>query len=204
MSKNLLIVFVKNIELGKVKTRLAKTVGNTLALNVYKELVYITENCSKKVTANKHIYFSEFINNNFWIDNIKFVQQGFDLGERMQNAFENGFSEGYQKIILIGSDLPDISEEIIDNGFDLLEDNEVIFGPALDGGYYLVGMMKPQFSVFKNKVWSTDGLLKTTLSELSMLNVKTDLLETLNDIDTFEDLKNSKIYDNEKFHFNSL
>ena len=203
MSKNLLIVFVKNIILGKVKTRLAKTVGDNMAFDVYKTLVDITEACSKKVTANKHVYFSDVVINSLFVDELKFIQEGFDLGERMQNAFENGFSEGYERIVLIGSDLPDISPEIIHEGFDVLEKNEVVFGPAEDGGYYLVGMNKPQFSVFQNKEWSTEGLLKNTLSELKENNIKTGLLQTLNDIDTFEDLKTSKIYDNEKFHFNS-
>ncbi len=203
MTKNLLIVFVKNIILGKVKTRLAKTVGENMAFDVYKELVEITEDCSKKVKANKHIYFSDVVINSLWVDELKFVQKGADLGERMQRAFEKGFSEGYERIVLIGSDLPDISEEIILEGFDALENNDVVFGPAEDGGYYLVGMASPQFSVFQNKEWSTEGLLKETLTELKEKGIKITLLKTLNDIDTFEDLKTSKIYNNEKFHFNS-
>jgi len=203
MSKTLLIVFVKNIILGKVKTRLAKTVGNNIAFDVYKVLVDITEACSKKVTETKHIYFSDVIIDELFVKELKFVQEGVDLGERMQNAFKKGFNEGYEKIILIGSDLPDISPEIIHQGFKVLENNEVVFGPAADGGYYLVGMNKPHFSVFKNKEWSTEELLKATLTELKDKNIKTGLLQTLNDIDTFDDLKSSKIYNNEKFHFNS-
>jgi len=203
MSKTLLIVFVKNIILGKVKTRLAKTIGEKMALDVYKQLVDITEACAKKVTAHKHVYFSSVVINSLFVDELKFVQEGLDLGERMQNAFKKGFDDGFEKIILIGSDLPDISPDIIHEGFDALEHNKVVFGPAEDGGYYLVGMSKPQFSVFQNKEWSTEGLLKNTLSELKESNIKTALLQTLNDIDTFEDLKTSKIYNNEKFHFNS-
>lgn len=203
MSKNLLIVFVKNIILGKVKTRLAKTVGDNMAFNVYKELVDITEDCSKKVAANKHIYFSDVVINSLWVDELKFIQEGVDLGERMQNAFEKGFNDGYERIVLIGSDLPDISPEIIQKGFDALENNEVVFGPAEDGGYYLVGMSNPQFSVFQKKQWSTEGLLKETMIELNEKGIKIALLKTLNDIDTFEDLKTSKIYNHEKFHFNS-
>ena len=200
MSKVLLIVFVKNIILGKVKTRLAKTVGDNLAFKVYKELVDVTETASLRVKADKHIYFSDVVINSKWADELKFVQEGGDLGERMQNAFEKGFEEGYKRIILIGSDLPDISPSIIEDGFDVLEKNEVVFGPAEDGGYYLVGMTSPQFSVFQNKKWSTEGLLENTLSELNEKNIKTTLLQTLNDIDTFEDLKSSKLYNDKKFH----
>jgi len=203
MSKTLLIVFVKNIILGKVKTRLAKTVGDNMAFDVYKMLVDITEACSKNVTATKHIYFSDVVINSLFVNELKFVQEGVDLGERMQNAFEKGFNEGYEKILLIGSDLPDISPEIIHEGFDVLENTDVVFGPAEDGGYYLVGMSKPQFSIFKNKQWSTEGLLKSTLSQLKENNIKTGLLNTYNDIDTFEDLKSSKIYDSKIFPFNN-
>ena len=140
--KSLLIVFVKTPVIGKVKTRLAKTVGDNKAFDVYKQLVDITEEASLKVQADKHIYFSDVVINSKWVDELKFVQEGENLGERMLNAFDYGFKQGYEKIILIGSDLPDISPEIIENGFEKLDKNEVVFGPAEDGGYYLVGMTK--------------------------------------------------------------
>ncbi|MGB0881915.1 MAG: TIGR04282 family arsenosugar biosynthesis glycosyltransferase [Vicingaceae bacterium] len=203
MSKSLLIVFVKNIILGKVKTRLAKTVGDNMAFEVYKELVDITEDCSKKVNADKHIYFSDVVINSKWVDELKFVQQGENLGERMKNAFNFGFEKGYEKIILIGSDLPDITPETIEEGFLGLNHKEIVFGPAEDGGYYLVGMNKPNNFIFENKPWSKSCLLETTLKELKEKEVDTVLLKTLNDIDTFEDLKTSKIYNNEKFHFSN-
>ena len=104
---------------------------------------------------------------------------------------------------MIGSDLPDISPEIIEEGFEVLEDNEVVFGPAEDGGYYLVGMSKPEFCVFQNKKWSTEVLLHDSLTELKEKNSTAGLLKTLNDIDTFDDLKQSKIYNDEKYHFNN-
>ena len=194
MSKALLIVFVKNIILGKVKTRLAKTVGDNKAFEVYKQLVDITEECSKKVRSDKHIYFSDVVINSLWIDELKFIQDGENLGDRMSNAFEYGFKKGYEKIVLIGSDLPDISPEIIDEGFGVLRNNDVVFGPAEDGGYYLIGMTKPHKFIFENKPWSESCLLETTLKELGKQGVGFSLLQTLNDIDTFEDLKSSKLY----------
>jgi rSAM/selenodomain-associated transferase 1 len=196
MSKTLLIVFVKNNILGKVKTRLAKTVGDNKAFEVYKQLVDITEECSLKVDSDKHIYFSEKVINSKWVDELKFVQQGNSLGDRMSNAFENGFKQGYEKVILIGSDLPEISPSIIQEGFDKLEKSEVVFGPAEDGGYYLIGMKKPRKFIFENKPWSETGLLEITLDELGKQDVSFSLLQTLNDIDTFEDLKSSKLYTN--------
>jgi rSAM/selenodomain-associated transferase 1 len=203
MSKNLLIVFVKNAKLGEVKTRLAKTIGDKGALKVYKHLLEITENVTNQMFCDKHIYFSDSIIDENWIKSSKFIQKGADLGEKMQKAFDYGFNYGYEKIILVGSDLPEISTSIIWQGFSQLEKKEVVFGPAEDGGYYLVGMSKSYPCVFQNKKWSTSGLLKETLCELKLKKAQVSLLQTLNDIDTFDDLKTSKIYNDEKFHFNS-
>ena len=110
MSKNLVIIFVKNSILGKVKTRLAKSIGNVGAFNIYSELVAITEKASTKINTDKHIYFSDVINPSIWENEKKFIQKGENLGMKMQHAFQNGFDEGYENIVLIGSDLPTISE----------------------------------------------------------------------------------------------
>ena len=196
MNKNLLIVFVKNIKLGKVKTRLAKTIGTEGAFQVYKHLVEITENVTNQISFEKRVYFSDVIINEKWQKTTKFVQKGADLGQKIQNSFENGQKDGFDKILLIGSDLPDISSTIIQKGINELENNEVVFGPAEDGGYYLVGMSKPHFCVFENKQWSTENLLQTTLNELNEKGIGYSLLETLNDVDTIDDLKNSSIANN--------
>lgn len=194
MSKNLLIVFVKNIILGKVKTRLAKTIGDVGAFNIYYELFSITERESQQVNVDRHIYFSDVIIPSKWENDEKFVQEGNDLGEKMQNAFQQGFDQGYENIILIGSDLPNISKEIIDNGFEKLKNNNVVFGPAEDGGYYLIGMSKMNTSIFENKPWSQSELLDVSLNQLKKQKVSVGLIETLNDIDTFEDLIASDFY----------
>jgi hypothetical protein len=107
----------------------------------------------------------------------------------MSNAFRDGFNDGYENIILIGSDLPNISAEIIQGGFNALKSSDVVFGPAEDGGYYLVGMTKFYNFIFKNKAWSTSNLLEDTLTELKQKKIDVSLIETLNDIDTFEDLQ---------------
>lgn len=194
MSKNLLIVFVKNIILGKVKTRLAKTIGDVGAFNIYSELFAVTERESLKVNVDRHIYFSDVIIPSKWEHDLKFVQEGEDLGTRMENAFQHGFEKGYDNIILIGSDLPNISKEIIDQGFEALSDNNVVFGPAHDGGYYLVGLSKMNRSIFSNKPWSQPSLLDITLQELNDQQIAVSLLPSLNDIDTFEDLIQSDFY----------
>jgi rSAM/selenodomain-associated transferase 1 len=194
MNKELVIVFVKNIKLGKVKTRLAKTIGNQGAFEVYSELVKVTENATNYLSADVHVYFSDAVVETKWKGYHKTVQQGTDLGERMKNAFKKGFEKGYERIILIGSDLPDISENHINSGLEKLDKNDVVFGPAEDGGYYLIGLNKLHDFIFNDKPWSTSHLLQETLTELDSKEIKFAILETLNDIDTFEDLEASEFY----------
>jgi len=196
MNKNLIIVFVKNIALGKVKTRLAKTIGNQGAFDVYSELVKVTQTAVQNTKTDKHIYFSETVESNTWESYFKTTQNGEDLGQRMKNAFIEGFNKGYERIVLIGSDLPDIDAIHLESGLKALQTNDVVFGPALDGGYYLVGLSKLNTAIFDNKPWSQPNLLDTTLQELDENNVSYTLLEPLNDIDTFEDLKASAFYKN--------
>lgn len=194
MTKELIIVFVKNIKLGKVKTRLAKTIGNQAAFEVYSELVKITEKATQNITTDKRIYFSDAVIDSKWNNNYKTVQKGENLGERMKNAFIKGFEDGYEKIVLIGSDLPDIKATHIENGLFALKEKDTVFGPAIDGGYYLIGMTKLHDSVFNNKPWSQSNLLKVTLEELKQNDISFGMLEPLNDIDTFEDLEASAFY----------
>ncbi|GAB1855904.1 TIGR04282 family arsenosugar biosynthesis glycosyltransferase [Flavobacteriaceae bacterium MHTCC 0001] len=194
MSKDLVIVFVKNIILGKVKTRLAKTIGNQGAFEVYKALVEITEKATAQVNADKHIYFSDVIIEDKWKGFEKFVQEGKDLGARMKNAFAKGFKDGYERIVLIGSDLPDIAATHIENGLKTLNTSDTVFGPAVDGGYYLVGQTQIHDCVFDDMPWSEDNLLEITLQKLSASGISFNKLKTLNDIDTFEDLEASNFY----------
>ncbi|GAL66853.1 TIGR04282 family arsenosugar biosynthesis glycosyltransferase [Jejuia pallidilutea] len=198
MTKELIIVFVKNITLGKVKTRLAKTIGDVGAFEVYKELVAITEKATLNVEADKRIYFSDTIINEKWQGFEKFIQEGTDLGIRMKNAFARGFEDGYERIVLIGSDLPDINATHIFNGLKALEKSDTVFGPAEDGGYYLIGQSKHYNFLFENKPWSKDNLLEKTLQELTEKAVTFSTLETLNDIDTYEDLIASTFYKSNK------
>ena len=194
MTKELIIVFVKNIKLGKVKTRLAKTIGNQGAYEVYSALVKVTEEAIKDIETDKRIYFSDAIIETKWENDYKAVQVGENLGERMKGAFKKGFDDGYDRIILIGSDLPDINSEHIKNGFSALQSNTVVFGPAIDGGYYLIGLSKLKEFIFDDKPWSQSNLLEVTLKELKQKEVTFTLLRSLNDIDTFEDLEASDFY----------
>ena len=190
MPKNLLLVFTRNPELGKVKTRLAKTVGNATALKIYIFLLERTRDISVKVSADKAVYYSVKVReNDIWDASIfqKHQQVGEDLGIRMLHAFKNGFKAGYEKVMIIGSDLYDLTAETIENAFIALENNEVVIGPAEDGGYYLLGMNSLEEKVFKNKDWGAETVRKDTLEDLK--DKKVFLLGELNDVDVFEDIE---------------
>jgi len=194
MSKNLLIVFAKNIKLGKVKTRLAKTIGDDHAFEVYKFLVQRTEeNTSKLKNCDIHIYFSDVIIESKWKGCSKFVQNGTDLGEKMKDAFQRSFDNGYEKVVGIGTDIPDLNAEIIENSFELLKNSDTVFGPAEDGEYYLLGMKKLHSTIFDDKEWSTPTLLQKTIEDLQKLDISISKLIELNDIDTIEDLEKSSV-----------
>lgn len=188
-SKNLLLIFTRNPELGKVKTRLAKTVGDETALEIYTFLLQKTRAISSKVNADKAVYYSVKIReHDLWDANIyqKHQQVGEDLGVRMCNAFKNGFDAGYKKVLIIGSDLYDLSSENIEKAFNELDTNDVVLGPAEDGGYYLLGMKSLQQNIFKNKKWGSETVGKDTLADLKDKKVK--LLDLKNDIDVYEDI----------------
>lgn len=195
MKTNALIIFTRNPQLGKVKTRLAKTIGDEKALQVYTDLLSHTMNVTQQLACDKFVFYDEMIlNNDVWADNLfyKRKQSGVDLGVRMQHAFEQLFEVGYQKCIIIGSDLFDLTAHHVQEALQKLDNADVVLGPAEDGGYYLLGLKKVIPPVFINKHWGTSSVLTDTLKDLE--NHQVECIETLNDIDTFEDLEKSKYY----------
>jgi len=192
MNKNLIIVFTRNPEYGKVKTRLAKTIGDDSALNIYKFLLNHTEKTIRNINCNKAIYYSEKIrDNDIWDPSIyhKHQQKGDDLGDRMLNAFNNAFNNKYKKVIIVGSDLFDLNPNHLKEAFNQLDKNDFVIGPAKDGGYYLLGMKNLHSQVFLNKDWGTSTVFKNTMTDLQ--NESVFLLEELNDIDTYDDMKDN-------------
>jgi len=190
MHKNLLLIFTRNPELGKVKTRLAKSVGNETALEIYKFLLHKTKEIAIDVNADKAVYYSVKIRENDIWDSENFQkhqQLGEDLGVRMQHAFQNGFDAAYEKIIIIGSDLYDLKSSDIEQAYELLNSNDVVIGPAKDGGYYLLGLKTVYPEIFKNKAWGTETVRQETLQDLQ--DKKVHLLHELNDVDVIEDIE---------------
>lgn len=196
-SENAIIIFQKNLILGKVKTRLAATVGNQQALEIYRELVAFTyRQAIETEDADIWVFFSESfeeIEENFHKQiTATMVQAGSDLGERMENAFASIFRFGYTKAVLIGTDCPEITPIILENALNALKRNETVIGPALDGGYYLIGMDKVLPQLFCKIPWSTEKVFPITLQRINQDSISHHLLSVLSDIDTEEDWINFK------------
>lgn len=192
MKTNALLIFTRNPELGKVKTRLAKTIGDQKALQVYKDLLQHTMEQTQNLDCDKYVFYdTTIIDDDIWNPKYyhKKVQAKGDLGQKMQAAFDLLFDLGYQKCIVIGSDLFDLKTTLIHQAFAVLENTETVLGPAEDGGYYLLGLKQKNKAVFQNKAWGTATVFEATINDLDPKKVH--LLETLNDIDTIEDLEKS-------------
>ncbi|WP_298527278.1 TIGR04282 family arsenosugar biosynthesis glycosyltransferase [uncultured Christiangramia sp.] len=204
MSKeNLLIIFTKNPVLGKVKTRLAKGVGDKKALEIYKFLLKHTKDITGKLNVNKQVYYAwNIAEDDIWKDGgfQKRLQVEGDLGEKMEAAFKTGFDEGYKKILIIGSDLYDLETTDLEDAFEELEAHDYVIGPAEDGGYYLLGMKSLNSALFINKAWSTSSVFEQSLQDMNNGTYKA--LPLRNDIDTLEDIKDhpafQKIINNDR------
>lgn len=186
------MMFVRNPQYGKVKTRLAKTVGNERALEVYLTLLAYTVSVTVHGEYDKAVFFSdELEHDEMWTKEgfARDIQKGNDLGERMTNAFSKAFSLGYKRVIIIGSDCPELSLDIINKGFQSLEEYDTVIGPARDGGYYLLGMRKFYPFIFSNQQWSTENVFLDTILHLQRNKLTYSLLDTLSDVDEEKDLK---------------
>lgn len=187
--KKALIVFQKNKILGKVKTRLAETIGGEKALDCYSQMIAYTHQQLSNVEADIHIYYSEFIepspHQNWHVQ----TQKGEDLGEKMYNAFLDLKSNIYDQVVIIGTDCLELTSEIINNAFTALSSSDYVLGPANDGGYYLLGLTELNDVLFLNKEWSNDKVFQTAIDVIQQQNKTVFLLGKLSDIDTFEDLR---------------
>lgn len=187
---NCILIFTRNPELGKVKSRLAQGVGTQHALEIYIKLLEHTRNVITEIDCERWVGYSVAVReDDLWDPTIfhKFQQEGEDLGKRMQNAFTQAFTAGHDKVLIVGSDLYDLRARHINTAFNALENNDVVMGPAQDGGYYLLGMKHLIPALFKNKAWGTETVGTDTLKDLK--NHKVHHLEVLNDIDYAQDLK---------------
>lgn len=186
-----LIIFVKNPVMGKAKTRLAASIGDVAALEVYRQLLAYTKHVVQKLDALKTVWYSSHVEKeDIWTKGgfNKKVQTGDDLGQKMKNAFEATFAqEKSDAVVIIGSDCAELEGRHVSEAFDALESNDIVLGPAKDGGYYLLGMRVFVPELFESIAWSTSTVAEQTLSAVKEKNLSYMILDELNDVDTVKD-----------------
>jgi rSAM/selenodomain-associated transferase 1 len=207
--KSALGIFFRSPALGKVKKRLAYEIGEDAALKAYESMLNATiENVSKLKGIDIYgFYEGEITSLNFRMpsDNPPIppleksgkegfeklplvAQEGGNLGERMYKAIQWFFDKGYQKVLLIGTDSPDLPLFFIKEAFQKLDSYELVIGPSEDGGYYLIGMKEPLEMVFKNMEWGSDTVLNDTILHVHTAKKSYFLLSEWYDIDDFNTL----------------
>jgi len=195
MDDRCLLFFIKNPEKGKVKTRLASAMGHEMAVKLYRRFLLEMLFTLNKGTFLFYLCFypGDSLNDlKQWLgDHYLYTpQNGENLGERMKNGFMEAFAIGFKRVVLIGSDIPDLSLEFIEEAFHSLQEKDAVIGPSLDGGYYLIGFKDKTFppQVFKGIPWSTERVFDETMKVLKQGSLAVHTLQPLRDIDTIDDL----------------
>jgi len=191
------LIFIKYPESGRVKTRLGKEIGMEKAASLYKSMVEnILTSCRSKDFHTVIFYdpkekFRETIN---WLgtDYSYMPQRGGSLGERMSNALSDAFLKGFNRCLLTGSDIPELSKDILKQGFAELKNSDAVIGKAEDGGYYLIGFKRETYTdaVFRGITWSTPVVFSETMTIFENINYNVSMTRVLSDIDLPEDIKN--------------
>ena len=184
-----LILLIKNPELGKAKTRLAKTVGDARALRIYHELLRHTREVAEQIDAHRYVHYSSFVDTRDDWSAEKFtksLQPAGDLGERMRTAFAAAL-EQHDRAVIIGSDCATLTPDIVNNAIAALDTHDAVIGPATDGGYYLLGLKDLSVDVFSGMTWSVDTVGSETVRRLTEAGKSIATVPKLSDIDTEAD-----------------
>ncbi|MFT5170071.1 MAG: rSAM/selenodomain-associated transferase 1 [Lysobacterales bacterium] len=195
MNKNALVIFAREPELGCVKTRLAKDLGDELTLRLYKAFVKdVTYIVQTLVDVDLYIYYVGLESPVMFLQEFSqsFIlrkQNGSDLGARMKDAFDCLFGEGYEKVLLVGTDCITFSKEDLSTAFDQLNTNDCVLGPTFDGGYYLIALKEMKDILFEDIPWSTECVFDMTQKYLLNMNQSTYLLDPKDDIDDIKTLR---------------
>ncbi|HMS67720.1 MAG TPA: TIGR04282 family arsenosugar biosynthesis glycosyltransferase [Saprospiraceae bacterium] len=185
-SKDCLVIFLKNPKLGNVKTRIAATLGDQKALDIYLELLDTTIIKTAYKGYKTLLFFSENLNDLSQYPYERRLQLSGDLGNKLKCAFDEVLNT-MDKCLIIGSDCPYINNEIILEAFQALQDHDLVLGPTPDGGYYLIGLKQNEKSLFEDISWSTDSVFAQTISAAKNAKLSTYLLPILTDVDHASD-----------------
>jgi len=189
-------IFVKAPIPGRVKTRLAAEIGPSSAAEVYRRL---GRRVVSGIAGSEHrstVWFTPAREAPFvreWLDGLGRVafrpQAGASLGDRLTHAFTTEFAEGARRVVIIGSDCPGVDRRIVQQAFTALGEHDVVLGPALDGGYYLVGLAAPHPALFRGISWSTAAVAAQTRTRARAHGLSCHVLKPLRDVDTLRDAR---------------
>jgi uncharacterized protein len=204
-----LIMFAKYPEKGKVKTRLCQSWDEELVVRLYRAFI---EDLLARLSGGDYGFRIAYHPRNRAKDFRRefgeafsyLPQTGVDLGEKMHNAFKKSFSEGFQAVVVIGSDSPDLPSRIVNEAFAALEKGGAVIGPSCDGGYYLIGFSGESFTpaAFAGIKWGMESVGKTTMDILENAGISVHVLPAWRDIDRPEDVA-ALINDHERTGFTS-
>lgn len=179
---------------GEVKTRLLPYFTKEDAARLHEAFIYDTFKSVSRIGAKKFLFCHPSIEHSIFrkISNdtgIRLMEQrGKDLGERMKNATDMLFEEGFKRVIILGADSPSLPVKYIEDGFKRLTDYSIVIGPSIDGGYYLIGAKSSVPRIFDDVPWGTGRVFRTTLEKGIRLGLDLYILPFWYDIDTIEDL----------------
>jgi hypothetical protein len=186
-----LLVFLKVPRAGTVKTRLAATLGEAGALEAYRRILAATLD---RISSVRSVEL-RFTPDDAGDETAALLRPGWtavpqgegDLGQRLSRAFVDAFREGFRRVLVIGSDCPDVTAADMESAHEALDAADVVLGPATDGGYWLLGVRRPCGYLFRGIPWSTSGVLAATRRRAEASGLEVALLRTLSDVDTEED-----------------
>lgn len=195
-SRSALVLFVKYPKIGRVKTRLALETDDDFATEIYACLIKDSLSRFQNIKGDLIPFISEKNKISLFQKDFDFAKKCYDqssghLGIRMKHAMKVMFNDKYDHVVIIGSDCPDLPVSYINNAFSRLFRNDVVIGPATDGGYYLIGCSNPKTLniLFTNIDWSTDKVLLQTIDKINSEGFSYHILKEWCDIDTLENLK---------------
>jgi rSAM/selenodomain-associated transferase 1 len=186
------LLFAKQPARGKVKTRLAREIGEARATALYEAMLHDSVERSRAVRARSAIAYSPVGGTAFFAqlapEATLLLQPEGDLGARLRSAFDTAFALGFERVAALGSDAPHVPAAWIDEGFERLASSPAVIGPAEDGGYWLIGLARPEPRLFERVRWSTPSVLADTRARAAQAGLELAELQATFDVDTAEDL----------------
>jgi rSAM/selenodomain-associated transferase 1 len=187
--KRCLIVFAKEPIKGRVKTRLSPYLTESQCTELYKAFLKDIISMAQRIRCEERILAYESYNKDpaylkkIASDFLLYRQKGKDLGQKMHNAFKFAKDNNASKVVIIGSDFPNLPVSFIEDAFCQLDTKDIVLGPSSDGGFYLIGLKIPHRGLFTRIDWGTNTVLKDTLRNARALKKKIARLEKWYDVD---------------------